>query len=140
MKRRDPIIGGTRSQPTWLEGPPEEHYALSEEETVLGGAGGGSLGDGLLSCAYNNDLNSVRTLVEMLSAPINFVDPRTGLTALHIAVGRDHLEIAKYLVASSALFLPDSQGRTPSTVAAECEVSDEMCDFIVEAEAKAEGV
>ena len=28
----------------------------------------------------------------------------------------------------------------PTTIAAECEVSDEMCDFIAEAEAKAEGV
>jgi ankyrin repeat protein len=98
------------------------------------------LGGSLLGSAYNNDWETVRELVGHHHAPINFVDNQTGLTALHIAVGRDHLDIAKYLVEQGASFLPDKQGRTPTTVAAECEVSDEMCDFIAEAEAKAEGV
>ena len=59
---------------------------------------------------------------------------------MHIAVGRDHLANGENLVENGASFLPDKQGRTPSVIAAECEVSDEMCDFIAEAEAKAEGV
>jgi uncharacterized protein len=97
-------------------------------------------GEGLLNCAYNNDLETAERLVRIFGAKVNFADPRTGLTALHIAVGRDHLAIAKYLVGCGAEFVPDHQGRAPTTVAAECEVSDEMCDFIAEAEAKAEGV
>jgi ankyrin repeat protein len=98
------------------------------------------LSEGLLNCAYNNDLATADRLIMSFGAAVNFADPRNGLTALHIAVGRDHLALAKYLVASGAKFVPDNQGRTPTTVAAECEVSDEMCDFIAEAEAKAEGV
>jgi uncharacterized protein len=98
------------------------------------------LGGSLLGSTYNNDWETVQELVGHRHAPINFVDDQTGLTALHIAVGRDHLDIAKYLVERGASFLPDKQGRTPTTIAAECEVSDEMCDFIAEAEAKAEGV
>jgi ankyrin repeat protein len=97
-------------------------------------------GEGLLNCAYNNDLETAERLIRIFGAGVNFADPRTGLTALHIAVGRDHLAIAKHLVGCGAKFVPDHQGRTPTTVAAECEVSDEMCDFIAEAEAKAEGV
>jgi ankyrin repeat protein len=62
------------------------------------------------------------------------------MTALHIAAGRDHLRLAQILVEHGASFVPDRQGRMPSTIAAECEASEEMCDFIVEAEAKAEGV
>ena len=62
------------------------------------------------------------------------------MNALHIAVGRNHLEMAQYLVEKGIAFVPDNQGRMPTTIAAECEVSDEMCDFIAEAEAKAEGV
>ena len=73
--------------------------------------------------------------------PIDFADPATGLTALHIAVGTETIWICEISSSSrGASFLADKQGRMPTTVAAECEVSDEMCDFIAEAEAKAEGV
>jgi ankyrin repeat protein len=98
------------------------------------------LGGALLSRAYNNDLQTVEILIKNYGAPVNFTDPQNGLSALHIAVGRDYLEMAKYLVECGAAFAADDQGRTPSTIAAECEVSDEMCDFIVEAEAEADGV
>ena len=87
-----------------------------------------------------NDWGTIKRLLEEQHIPVNFADTRTGLTALHIAVGRDHLELAHSLVERGAAFLPDKQGRMPTTIAAECEVSDEMCDFIAEAEAKAEGV
>jgi ankyrin repeat protein len=97
-------------------------------------------GEGLIHCAYNNDLATAEQLIRTFGAEVSFADPRNGLTALHIAVGRDHLAMARYLVERGAKFLPDHQGRTPTTVAAECEVSDAMCDFIAEAEAKAEGV
>ncbi len=98
------------------------------------------LGSALLGYAYGNDLVGLNSIMNSDHPPINFTDPQTGLTALHMAVGRDHLDIAKLLVERGASFQPDNQGRMPTTVAAECEVSDEMCDFIAEAEAKAEGV
>jgi hypothetical protein len=94
----------------------------------------------LLGCAFHNELKKAQDFVKMARRSVDFIDPQTGLTALHIAVGRNHIEMAKYLVEQGASFRPDAQGRTPSTIAAECEVSDEMCDFIAEAEAKAEGI
>jgi ankyrin repeat protein len=106
-------------------------------------------GPNLLGAAYANQMSEVRRILKTYEGPlyskvhkdpINFIDVRTGMTALHIAVGRDHLAVAKYLVEHGAAFIPDGQGRMPTTIAAECEVSDEMCDFIVEAEANAEGV
>jgi uncharacterized protein len=94
----------------------------------------------LLHCANFGEIPAVRLLLDEQNVPVDSFDEETGLTALHIAVGRDHLKLAQYLVERGAAFLPDKQGRMPSTIAAECEVSDEMCDFIAEAEAKAEGV
>jgi ankyrin repeat protein len=137
--------------------PPEANYFsqierqgetgpyFDQDEEARGHMGSGSypperFGEALLGRAYNNELNEVQRLLEYHRAPIDFIDPRTGLSALHIAVGRNHLALAKYLVERGASFLPDNQGRMPTTIAAECEVSDEMCDFIAEAEAKAEGV
>jgi uncharacterized protein len=98
------------------------------------------LGSALLGSAYNNELLTVKGILQSDHPPIDFTDPLTGLTALHMAVGRNHLDIVKLLVEHGASFQPDKQGRMPSTIAAECEVSDEMSDFIAEAEAKAEGV
>jgi ankyrin repeat protein len=99
-----------------------------------------ALGQLLLHCANSDDVAPVENLLDEHQVPIDFSDEETGLVALHIAVGRDRLDMAKYLVEKGASFLPDNQGRMPTTIAAECEVSDEMCDFIAEAEAKAEGV
>jgi uncharacterized protein len=116
------------------------------EDTAYGKVRGGGppspqdYGYILLGCAFHNELERARDVLETGQAPIDFVDPETGLTALHIAVGRNHSAMASYLVEHGAAFLPDHQGRMPSTIAAECEVSDEMCDFIAEAEAKADGV
>jgi uncharacterized protein len=98
------------------------------------------LGVLLLHCASYGINSFVRRLLDEGNAPIDFADETTGLTALHMAVGQDELEVAQFLVERGAAFVPDRQGRLPSVVAAECEVSDEMCDFIAEAEAKAEGV
>jgi ankyrin repeat protein len=97
------------------------------------------LSEALLHCAYYNVMEGARLIIAE-NVSVNFVDPATGMNALHIAVGRDHLDMARYLVEKGVAFVPDIQGRMPTTVAAECEVSNEMCDFIAEAEAKAEGV
>jgi ankyrin repeat protein len=98
-----------------------------------------ALGYLLLDSAYNGKSDDVVALLKD-EAPVDTVDENTGMTALHIAVGRNNLEIARILVERGASFIVDKQGRMPSTVAAECEVSEELCDFIAEAEARAEGV
>jgi ankyrin repeat protein len=98
------------------------------------------LGSLLLYYAHFTDIYGIQQLLDKESVPINFADESSGLTALHLAVGGDCVPLAQLLIERGALFLPDKQGRMPTTIAAECEVSDEMCDFIAEAEAKAEGV
>lgn len=96
-----------------------------------------ALGYLLLNAAYGGRSDSVVALLKD-EASIDTVDENTGMTALHIAVGRNNLEIARILVERGASFIADKQGRMPTTIAAECEVSEELCDFIVEAEAEAE--
>ncbi len=93
----------------------------------------------LLDFAYDDLRDRIEAL---LAAPISIdaTDERTGMAALHIAVGRNHLELARLLVEHGASFFPDKRGRMPTTIAAECEVSEDLCDFIAEAEARAEGV
>jgi uncharacterized protein len=98
-----------------------------------------ALGYLLLDSAYDGKSDSVVELLEN-GAPVDTVDENTGMTALHIAVGRNNLAIARILVERGASFIVDKQGRMPTTIAAECEVSEELSDFIAEAEARAEGV
>jgi hypothetical protein len=62
------------------------------------------------------------------------VDPVTGMNALHIAVGRDNLEITKLLVEAGIEIIPDNEGRMPSLIAAICNVSDELAEYIYEVE------
>jgi ankyrin repeat protein len=110
-----------------------QNAAGPEEEEKL-------LGAYLLHCILNNDAAYARELLDKGIASIDFRDDETGLTPIHVAVGTDNMTLAALLVERGVKFVPDRKGRMPTTVAAECEVSDEMCDFIVEAEAKAEGV
>ena len=44
------------------------------------------------------------------------VDPATGMNALHIAVGRDNLELTRLLVEAGIEFIPDKEGRMPSSL------------------------
>jgi hypothetical protein len=92
-----------------------------------------------LMAAERADEAEMRKLVEA-GADINRADPATGLTALHLSVGRDAIGPVRFLVGLGAKFVPDKYGRMPSTIAAESEVSDEVSDFILEAEAREEGV
>lgn len=88
--------------------------------------------------AYMGDIYSLRKEIDS-GFPIDRQDGRTGMSLLHVAVGRDDLDMAKFLIERGAGFFVDGKGRWPTTVAAVCEVSEEMCDYIVEAEAKAVG-
>ncbi len=92
-----------------------------------------------LIAAEMADEAKLRQFVED-GADVNEPDPATGLTALHLSVGRDAIGAVRFLVENGAAFVPDKLGRMPSTIAAESEVSEELCDYIVEAEARAEGV
>ncbi|WGJ13873.1 ankyrin repeat domain-containing protein [Methylocapsa sp. D3K7] len=91
----------------------------------------------LLDLSYRGLTDYVHRLLEYWF-DINAPDEETGMTALHIAVGRNNLELTRLLVQRGASFIPDKQGRMPSTIAAECEVTEDLCDFIAEAEAAAE--
>ena len=69
---------------------------------------------------------------------VNLTDPVTGMSALHVAVGLNRLDMVKLLVELGARFFPDNEGRMPSLIAAECETSEAMQDYIADAERKAE--
>ena len=45
--------------------------------------------------------------------------------------------MTQMLVEAGAAFVPDAQGRMPSVIAAEMEVSEELADYIYEAESRA---
>ena len=63
---------------------------------------------------------------------------KQGLMALHLAVAMNDLALATYLVEeASAPFVPDGFGRLPSVIAAQCKVSEELSDYILEKEAEA---
>ena len=49
---------------------------------------------------------------------IDDVDEMTGMNALHIAVGRNNLDMAKLLIESGIKIIPDGEGRMPSLIAA----------------------
>jgi ankyrin repeat protein len=72
------------------------------------------------------------------SKALNRTDPDTGMSALHVAVGLNRIDMVKCLVEAGALFFPDYEGRMPSLIAALCETSEEMQDYIAAEERKAE--
>ena len=69
---------------------------------------------------------------------INALDPVTGMSELHIAVGTNQFDRVRTLVASGARFFPDREGRWPSTIAAICEVDEDLMDFVLECEERQE--
>ncbi len=90
----------------------------------------------MLFAAYNGDMDLVKTALEG-GADVNMADEQTGLTALHVAVGTGNLPLARMLVEEwNAAFLPDKFGRHPSVVAAQCNISNEVGDYIVRKEAE----
>ena len=68
---------------------------------------------------------------------LNQIDPATGMNALHIAVGRNNLELTRLLIEAGIEIIPDKEGRMPSLIAGICRVSDELADYISEAESRA---
>jgi hypothetical protein len=93
-----------------------------------------------LESVWLGDIAGVRAYLKDNAAVIEEIDPRTGMNALHLAVGRSNLDITKLLVETGIKFVPDKEGRMPSVIAAVMEVSDELADYIYEAESRAVGV
>lgn len=92
-----------------------------------------------IRAVYRGDLEAIRGILDS-GYPIDEIDLLTGMAALHVAVGRNDLAMVKFLVERGASFFADSHGRWPSTIASLCEVSEELCDYIADAEARADSV
>jgi hypothetical protein len=107
------------------------------------GAGSGKPDDALARVqkdlhlsAYSGSLRGVRHALEQ-GANVDAWEEQTGLTALHLAVGTNNLALVKFLLEEAgAKLMPDKSGRWPTVIAAECCASEELCDYIVEREAK----
>ena len=94
----------------------------------------------MLEYAWLGDLVKARTITQdaySASLFLNAIDPITGMNALHIAVGRHNFEMTKLLVEAGIAFIADNEGRMPSLIAALCNVSDELSDYIIAAEERA---
>jgi ankyrin repeat protein len=74
---------------------------------------------------------------QLLETRANNIHGDTGMRPLHIAIGRGHVEMVKALVEAGAAFVPDCHGRMPSVIAAEMKVSEELADYIYQAENRA---
>lgn len=91
----------------------------------------------LLRAAYDADFEGAIAALQA-GADIDFADPDAGLAALHIAVGTNQLALVRVLIEEwVATIGPDGQGRWPTVIAARSRVDDDLCDYLVEAEAKA---
>jgi ankyrin repeat protein len=93
--------------------------------------------DDMLAAAYRHDTATVLAALEQ-GIDVNMADEKTGLTALHLAVGTNNLGLAKTLVEDHhAEFFADRWGRWPSSMATDLShVTEEMMDYIVSAEAQ----
>jgi ankyrin repeat protein len=90
----------------------------------------------LLVAAYGGDLYGIESALKQ-GADINAVHQETGLSPLHMAVGANDLALCRALIEKyNAGFFPDSFGRWPTLIAAECHVSDELSDYIVQKESE----
>lgn len=96
-----------------------------------------AINERFLRAARDGDL---RSLIEaqLDGANVNCREQGTGRTALHIAVEKDNLLLARYLADQcNAVFCADASGAWPTIVAASTgKASRKMGDYIVEAEAR----
>ena len=65
------------------------------------------------------DVDKVRQALGNAAIDVNYAEPGTGLTALHIAAGRNAVAVLRLLVGTGRCELGtrDAQGRTAATVA-----------------------
>lgn len=82
-----------------------------------------------------SDFAAIRGALEN-GANVDEIEEKTGLAALHLAVGLNDLEMTSFLIDQcGASFFPDRFGRWPTLIAAENRVDDALADYIVEKEA-----
>jgi uncharacterized protein len=99
-------------------------------------AGTARLNSDLLQAAYAGNFDALREAVAQ-GADVETVHQQTGLTALHIAIGTNNLAMTRFLIEDAGARIgPDRSGRWPTVIAAECRVSESLCDYIVEQESK----
>lgn len=108
----------------------------AKKPIAASGAGPGGIDQDLLSAVYKGDAAGAQRAIEQ-GANVNAVHEQTGLSPLHIAVGTNNLALVRYLIEEAEASLqPDRSGRWPTLIAAQCQVSEELCDYIVAQEAK----
>lgn len=92
--------------------------------------------DDMLAAARRGDAVTVLAALTR-GVDVNMTDEETGLSALHLAVASNNMELTRSLVEDHcAAFFADRTGRWPSSLAANLSsVSDELSDYIVHAEA-----
>jgi|RhiMetdeSRZDD1v2_1073273.scaffolds.fasta_scaffold03701_21 hypothetical protein len=92
----------------------------------------------LLDAVYEGNSAAVRRRLIADGADVNARHPETGLTALQLAVGTNNYPLSVYLIEKcGARFGSDRLGRWPTSLAARCRASVNLCDYIVEEEAAA---
>lgn len=90
----------------------------------------------LFTAAYRGDIDGVVAVLEA-GTDVNTVEPETGLSALHIAVGTNNLPLTRVLIENwGAEIKPDGRGHWPTLIAARCRVDNDLCDYIVQIEAR----
>lgn len=87
----------------------------------------------IFRCAQLGDENTLLKLLDR-GQDINAKEIRTGMTAIHYAVAHKNFDFLQLLTILNAQYTVDGFGRYPSTIAAICECSREICDFIALAE------
>lgn len=72
-----------------------------------------------LEAANRGDLDKVRGFLADRAIDINYAEPGTGLTALHLAAGRNAAAVVRLLVGTGKCdySIKDAKGRTAATVA-----------------------
>ncbi|ABE61483.1 hypothetical protein Nham_0594 [Nitrobacter hamburgensis X14] len=94
----------------------------------------------LLRLAFTGNLTAIRGALSE-GANVNAIHEQTGLSALHIAVGTNNLELTQYLIEEAGATIgPDRSGRWPTIIAAECEVDAVLSDYVLDVEANISGV
>ena len=110
--------------------------ARTAKTTTADSAGTARTNADLLQAAHQNNFGAVRDALSR-GADVNSVHGQTGLTALHLAIGNNNLPLTRYLIEEAGATIgPDRSGRWPTLIAAQCSVSEELGDYIVEEEAK----
>jgi ankyrin repeat protein len=111
--------------------------AKTARTSTTDSAGTARINADLLQAAHQNNMDAVRDALAQ-GADVDAVHGQTGLAALHLAIGNNNLTLTRYLIEEAgAKIAPDRSGRWPTLIAAQCSVSEELGDYIVEEEAKA---